>query len=58
MKRATAPLALAPVASPIWPIPFPAVPSHDDKLGFAPVRDIVAPCRNTIVFKGMSNFKF
>jgi len=52
-----APLALAPVASPIWPIPIPAVPSHDDKLDFAPVRDIVAPCRN-IILKGMSNFKF
>jgi hypothetical protein len=42
-----APLALAPVASPIWPIPVPAVPSHDDKPGFAPPRDTAALCRQS-----------
>lgn len=59
MKCATAPLALVLVASPIWPIQVPAVPSHDDKLGFAPRRDTVAPyCRNTITFNRMPVFKF
>lgn len=58
MRRATALLVLALAAFPIWPIPIPAVPSHDDKLGFAPLRGIVTPCcQNTITLKGMPNFK-
>jgi len=54
MRRATVLLALAPVVSPISPIPVPAVPFHVDTLGFAPPRDtVILCCQNIIVFRKM-----
>lgn len=56
MKRATAPLALEQVASPISPILIPAVPLHVDILGFALRRDtVVLYCENTTVFRETPN---
>lgn len=50
MNHATAPPSPAPVASPVWPTPVPAVPSHDDKLDSAPPRGTVTLyCQDTII---------